>query len=115
MQQFVKWDREAQRIVKGPQSEPGSGDDWFVLIDNENISNAKTQTKVFTFYEEAQLVIATVEGDPDLTWEQARQGGYGSITEQLDLLWHDIDNNTLDQSGQFYAFIKGVKDQNPKP
>ena len=47
--------------------------------------------------------------------EQSRVNDYGSLAEQLDMIWHDIDNNTLDKSGQFYAFIKGVKDNNPKP
>tara|TARA_R100000329_G_C7441090_1_gene155104 strand:- start:119 stop:445 length:327 start_codon:yes stop_codon:yes gene_type:complete len=36
------------------------------------------------------------------------------IAEQLDKLFHDIDNGTLDKTGEFYTAIKKVKDDNPK-
>jgi len=37
--------------------------------------------------------------------------GYEKIGEQLDKLWHDIDNGTLDKTGSFYTAIKTVKDR----
>ena len=40
---------------------------------------------------------------------------YPELTEQLDALWHDIDNGTLDTTGVFYNLIKAVKDNHPKP
>ena len=36
------------------------------------------------------------------------------IEEQLDKLFHDIDNGTLTKSGGFYTAIKAIKDANPK-
>ena len=36
------------------------------------------------------------------------------IAEQLDKLFHDIDNGTLDKTGEFSTAIKKVKDDNPK-
>ena len=36
------------------------------------------------------------------------------IEEQLDKLFHDIDNGTLTKSGDFYTAIKAIKDANPK-
>ena len=39
---------------------------------------------------------------------------YPSIGEQLDLLYHDIENGTLDNTGEFYTAIKAIKDSNPK-
>jgi|TARA_R100001530_G_scaffold50015_1_gene37346 hypothetical protein len=48
-------------------------------------------------------------------WSNNRVGSYPNIREQLDLLWHDIDNGKLDKSGDFYKSIKKVKDDNPKP
>ena len=41
--------------------------------------------------------------------------GYEVIGEQLDKLWHDIDNGTLDKTGNFYTAIKTVKDKWSKP
>ena len=39
---------------------------------------------------------------------------YPSIGEQLDMLWHAIDNGTLDKTSDFYTAIKAVKDAYPK-
>jgi|5B_taG_2_1085324.scaffolds.fasta_scaffold29311_2 hypothetical protein len=43
-----------------------------------------------------------------------RMGMYPKISEQLDALWHDIDNGTLDKNGEFYNMLKTVKDSYPK-
>ena len=40
---------------------------------------------------------------------------YPTIGEQLDLLWHAIDEGTLDKTSEFYTTLKKVKDDNPKP
>jgi hypothetical protein len=37
------------------------------------------------------------------------------MKQQLDNLFHDIENNKLDISGEFYKSIKALKDKNPKP
>ena len=42
------------------------------------------------------------------------QTSYPKITEQLDKLWHDIDEVKLDKNGEFYKYIKNVKDTFPK-
>ena len=44
----------------------------------------------------------------------ARQLGYSKIGDQLDKLWHDIDDEKLDKNGSWYKAIKAVKDANPK-
>ena len=43
------------------------------------------------------------------------QTSYPKIGEQLDKLWHDIDEGKLDKNGEFYKHIKNVKDTFPKP
>ena len=43
------------------------------------------------------------------------QTSYPKIGEQLDKLWHDIDEGKLDKTGEFYKYIKSVKDTFPKP
>ena len=43
---------------------------------------------------------------------------YPGIAEQLDLLWHDIDDGKLGddaKTSSFYMTIKNVKDSSPKP
>lgn len=44
-----------------------------------------------------------------------RQKAYASIESQLDMMYRDIENDTLDTTGEFYLHRKGVKDNNPKP
>ena len=40
---------------------------------------------------------------------------YPQLVEQFDKLWHDINNGTLDNTGEFFTALKEVKDNNPKP
>ena len=39
---------------------------------------------------------------------------YPEIHEQLDMLWHAIDSETLNKTSDFYKVLKKVKDDNPK-
>ena len=39
---------------------------------------------------------------------------YPSIGDQLDMLWHAIDTNSLNKTSDFYTAIKAVKDAYPK-
>jgi len=114
MQQFVKWDHENNKILIGPQSIAGADDNWYPLNEGDAVVNPATQTRQFVFNEDSQTVEGSISGSPELTWEQGRVSGYGSLEDQLDMLWHDIATNTLDKTGSFYLFIKGVKDSNPK-
>ena len=42
-------------------------------------------------------------------------GSYPSIPDQLDKLYHDIDDGKLDKTGTWYAAIKATKDKYTKP
>ena len=44
--------------------------------------------------------------------QRARQ--YPNIADQLDMLWHAIDNNALNKTSDFYTTLKAVKDAYPK-
>ena len=48
-------------------------------------------------------------------WDRQVEFMTVNIQEQLDLLWHDIDQCKLDKSRDFYNAIKGIKDRNHKP
>ena len=50
--------------------------------------------------------------DPDYN---PKDGTYPEIGEQLDLLFHDIENGTVSKDGAFFKAIKAVKDKYPKP
>lgn len=59
--------------------------------------------------------IAELEAEAIATaHETPRMLAYPSIREQLDKLYHDIDDGKLDKTGEFYKTLKAVKDANPK-
>jgi hypothetical protein len=50
-------------------------------------------------------------------YARKRKEEYPPLAEQLDLLWHAIDTDTLDDKdhrNKFYSRLKQVKDDNPK-
>ncbi len=107
MDQWVKWDGE--KIVKGPQGVPGD-DTWVRLVeDTDKPLEAPCSYRLHNGY--------VIEDYSDYTepYYEKRSYGYPSIGEQLDLLFHDIENGTLDQTGDFYNYLKRVKDMHPKP
>jgi len=44
-----------------------------------------------------------------------RQLAYPSIADQLDMLYHAMDEGKLSKDNEFYVAIKAVKDKHPKP
>ena len=48
-------------------------------------------------------------------YQRDRADAYPKLEEQLDMLWHAIDTDTLDKTSDFYTELKQVKDDNPKP
>ena len=48
-------------------------------------------------------------------YERKRDKRYPLITEQLDMLFHDIEKGELDKTGSFYRAVKAIKEKYPKP
>ena len=44
-----------------------------------------------------------------------REANYPAAVTQLGLIWHDINNGTLDKTGAFYKAINAEKLANPRP
>ena len=47
-------------------------------------------------------------------YARQRAESYDTVGNQLDKLFHDIDEGKLGKTGSFYSAIKAVKDANPK-
>lgn len=47
-------------------------------------------------------------------YKRQRAQEYPGLGDQLDMLWHAIDNGTLNKTSDFYTTIKAVKDAIPK-
>tara|TARA_B100001113_G_C20966474_1_gene559793 strand:+ start:532 stop:846 length:315 start_codon:yes stop_codon:yes gene_type:complete len=83
--------------------------DGNVAFDKDNNPVTLDQSKI-------DAARATLDAEyASLEYSRKRSEQYVSIQEQLDLLWHDIDEGKLDKTGGFYNAIKGIKDRNPKP
>lgn len=48
-------------------------------------------------------------------YQRKRSWKYPEIGEQLDLLWHAIDDEKLNKTSGFYTQLKAVKDRYSKP
>lgn len=44
----------------------------------------------------------------------ARRSGYRPIEEQLDMLWHAMDQGSIPKAEPFYSTLQAVKQQSPK-
>jgi hypothetical protein len=62
---------------------------------------------------EIDLTTVNAWVNPNL-YKTQRAENYPSLGDQLDMLWHAIDNGTLNKTSDFYTAIKAVKDAHPK-
>tara|TARA_B100001250_G_scaffold301050_1_gene262768 strand:- start:1969 stop:2283 length:315 start_codon:yes stop_codon:yes gene_type:complete len=83
---------------------------WKDSKDGEVYSNIKLLDETATMPSEEDVNAKIAEIDIDVQ----RKMEYGSIGDQLDKLYHDIDNGKLDETGEWFKAIKKVKDDNPK-
>ena len=90
---------------------------WEVKIGNTYADIVwKDKNETIPTEEEINVAIAEVQAELDAkAYQTLRQYQYPKIEEQLDMLWHAIDNGTLDKTSDFYTTLKQVKDDNPKP
>ena len=59
--------------------------------------------------------VAAVQSQVDASkYKEQRMLEYPFTGDQLDMLWHAINTNSLDKTSDFYTTIKAVKDKYPK-
>ena len=95
-------------------------DDTKVSLQNDSDGNGdyiKTWTYSFTKPTDSQIASYETAGntvESNLLIDSKRITEYLSWNEQLDKLYHDIDDGKLDKTGSWYTHIKSVKDANSK-
>ena len=82
------------------------GDTYSGLEWLDTVKSKPTQSEV-----NAELIRLQTEYEAK-EYQRLRQ--YPSLGDQLDMLWHAIDNGTLNKTSDFYTAIKAVKDAHPK-
>lgn len=112
MQLYIKYDIENQIAIAGPQgSQPD--DTWVRYFPAKDLKYR--QESELKWIEELGAVVQVAGAEYTPHYMEERSNAYPKIGEQLDKLFHDIDNGTLDKTGAFYGALKQVKDAIPKP
>ena len=93
-------------------------DDTKVSLQNDGSGDyIKTWTYSFSKPTDSQIASYETAGntaESNTTVDVKRKKEYLTWQEQLDKLYHDINDNKLDTNGTWYKHIKAVKDANPK-
>jgi len=100
---------EAQTEIDALKTANG-GDGMFAQVNNERREFTDSE------YDQAVTDRAAWKLDQqDNNYSRARVDDYPSIGDQLDMLYHDMAADKGDKSGDWFAAVKKVKDDNPKP
>lgn len=86
-----------------------------VSIDNE--TDAFDKDNILVVLDEElvnQEYNRLVQEDNSLNYQRLRKVEYPSIGDQLDMLWHSMDENETTKIEPFYSSIKTIKDKYPK-
>ena len=93
-------------------------DDTKVSLQNDGSGDyIKTWTYSFSKPTDSQIASYETAGNTAETLSSVlskRKTEYLSWQEQLDKLYHDINDGKLDKTGSWYKHIKAVKDANSK-
>jgi len=102
---YIKENSSTWDDTKVSLQNDGSGD----YIKTWTYSFSKPTDSQIASYENAGNTAETLSGVLN-----KRKTEYLSWQEQLDKLWHDINDGKLDKTGSWYKHIKAVKDANSK-
>ena len=83
---------------------------WKKPEDGEVLSNVKVVKDGATIPTQAEFDSKKQE----LEVQRDRRNGYGSIGDQLDMLYHDMAADKGDKTGDWFSAVKKVKNDNPK-
>ena len=87
---------------------PGVVKEGVVYKYNEAGEEVATDTPEQTIKDEMDKILS------ETLYKNERKNLYPDLEEQLDKLFHDIDQGKLDKTGEFYTALKTIKDAFPK-
>jgi hypothetical protein len=113
-QLYVRYDGETNTISAGPQSGMQNQSGWYAYIPAPDRLD-RDEVDYIVDHDQGTVVQYVTASAPEPDYNESRALNYPKIPEQLDKLFHDIENGTLDQSGEFFKALKAVKEEYPKP
>jgi len=102
------------------EANSGTWDDTKVSLQNDSDGKGDyISSWTYSFSKPTDSQIASYETagnatESNVAIDSKRVREYLSYNEQLDKLWHDINDGKLDKTGSWYKHIKAVKDANSK-
>ena len=75
---FVQWDREASKVIQGPQGTAGPGENWYPMVTiggNENLRHYETK---YELNEDAGIVLEIIT-DKAVSYGVLRSQSYDSL------------------------------------
>jgi hypothetical protein len=84
--------------------------DAYLIEEESDPSTDKIDTVNKTVLKNQKLP----EPEPVKLYDENRAKLYPPTHEQLDMLWHAMDNGTMAKAEPFYSYIKAVKSAYPK-
>ena len=88
--------------------------EWSLYDNSVLVWHDTQQTQPTDAEIDAEVIRLQAEYDAQ-QYARSRALEYPAIGDQLDMLWHAIDTESLDKTSDFYTSLKQVKDNNPKP
>ena len=109
-------DQDAQFVITGSPSNEAEyqAQVKYVTGANENGTAIFSDTQPWT-WAQVSAKRAELQADYDAKqYQRDRAAEYPELKEQLDKLYHDINNGTLTTSGGFFTALDAVKTKYPK-
>lgn len=114
MELYVKYDHATDKVVVGPQSGMAGVEGWTRYVPSM-VEPGPTDKVEDRYIEDLDAVVPVTVGTlAAASYQELRAKAYPKIGEQLDLLFHDIKNGTVDTDGGFFQALSAVKNQFPK-
>ena len=87
---------------------------WYNGVDeNNSVIEGEPDNKPTWAEVEVEFAKVKAEGIANQYYKD-RMFEYPKLEDQFDMLWHAIDDGTLDKTSDFYTALKTVKDKYPK-
>lgn len=110
MQSWVKF--VDGRIVEGPVGSDEQPDGFVEYVEVVNLPPAHGPVTVSVSFVDGRCV-KTISAET--SYVKQRQNAYPSLGDQMDMLWHAMDDGVIPKVEPFYTDILNVKVQYPKP
>jgi hypothetical protein len=112
---YTIFDKQTGEVL---QSGSGTVEMFNYVVDNLKSTEDYIEELADSQFDLIDTITKTVQKNarpqPQKTYQEARQEIYPSVGEQLDMLWHAMDQNQIAKAEPFYSTVKAVKMAVPK-